>query len=78
MHIGCTVLLRAAIMPALLHGQVRKSAEADWPVYTHDLAGSPRRAVAEGGEVAPTRKATPILALPPRYVEEHVLATHTG
>lgn len=40
MRIGCTLFFAAAFIPALLRAQANKDAGADWPVYTHDLAGS--------------------------------------
>ena len=44
MRIGCT-LIAAALIPGLLHAQANRTqanqdAGTDWPVYTHDLAGS--------------------------------------
>src|ERR1700744_954058 len=40
MRIGCILFLTTALTSAVLHAQVTKDAGADWPLYTHDLAGS--------------------------------------
>lgn len=40
MRIGFTLFLTAALTSVVLPAQVSKDAGTDWPVYTHDLAGS--------------------------------------
>jgi len=40
LRIGCTLCCTTALITALLRGQGSKDAATDWPVYTHDLAGS--------------------------------------
>jgi glucose dehydrogenase len=40
LRIGRTLFITTALITALLRGQTRKDAGNDWPLYTHDLAGS--------------------------------------